>query len=391
MRQTLAGYMSYAGQNDQADQVYQQLVQQSRGGPQEAGMLSSYAQYLAQTKRVAQADSMLQDYLAGGPSLEPWQKANTLYTLANVARQAGDTKRADKYQSEGLAAQQPQPPPAIRTRFAEVFQNLQTALNEHRLDDAFGLALDAIDAASRAFEGQQIQWQVYNLASQLAQKKETAKGERLFDRMLSRSQDLSVENMQPLILATQSYAQFLMNQTNRVGEVPAAIERYNKVLTDANGPDSGSLAQPLRLKLDFESTHSQRQNADATARDLLELQESLSGNTSEPYFNDLQKVARLYANASDFARALPLFREAIALSDLLATPPNSGRPSQTRLEAALALARAGQFDEAETLCQEAMTLNGTVNSQVQQLPWQAREIRRLKQAAAAAAARGIDP
>ncbi|HMC60302.1 MAG TPA: hypothetical protein VKJ01_14020, partial [Candidatus Solibacter sp.] len=65
LSQELAGHMRAAGLPDQADQVYNQLLQQNRDGPQESQMMGQYAQYLANTQRGATGQSVLKDYLAG--------------------------------------------------------------------------------------------------------------------------------------------------------------------------------------------------------------------------------------------------------------------------------------------------------------------------------------
>jgi tetratricopeptide (TPR) repeat protein len=385
MRQTLAGYMRSAGLLDQADQVYQQLLQQNRGEPQETQMLGAYALYLADTKRGPQGESLLKNYLAGRSNLDPQQKMNALFNLANVARRTGDTKAADEYQQAAQALQpQMPPPPTGQIRIGEELQKVQTAMNQHRLDDAYGLALDAIDSAPQAADGQQIQWLVPQVARELAGHKEPAKAERLFQRLFALAQNWLVDNVQPLIAVTQNYASFLMSQPDRLGEAPAAIEEYRRALTDANGPDSGSLAEPLRMKIGFERSRSQWQNADASVRELLELQESLSGNTSEPYLGDLQTAARIYDAAGDPARALPLFRKAVTIADLLAKPDNDWRRSQTRMDAALTLARLGQFDEAEMLGEEAIALQQTMRTPRPPLAQQLEQIRRMKQAAVTA-------
>ena len=391
MRQNLAGYMRQAGLLDQADQVYRQLLQQSRGTPEETQILCGYALYLADTSRGAQGESLLKDYLASGSKLDPQQKMNVLFSLSNVARRTGDSNSAEEYQKSGFALQpQPPPPPVGQVRIGEELQQAQTAMNQHRLDDAYGLALDAIDNAARATDGQQVQWLVPQLAHELAANKEPAKAEQLFGRLLALAQDEWVDNGQPLIAVTQSYASFLMNQPDRMGEVPAAIEQYRRVLTDANGPDSGSLAGPLRMKIEFERAHSQWQTADASARELLELQESLSGDTSEPYLGDLQTAARMYEAAGDSARALPLFRKAITIADSLAVPNNDWRRSQARMDAALALARLGQFDEAETLGEEAVAMQRTMRTPMPPLAQQLEQIHRMKQAAVTALASHVD-
>jgi tetratricopeptide (TPR) repeat protein len=263
----------------------------------------------------------------------------------------------------------------------------QAAASLHRLDDAYGLALDLIDSAAQAADGQQVVWTVPQIAQALAANKEPAKGEQLFQRLLALGRTWSADSMQPLITVTQNYARFLMNQPDRLDEAPAAIEQYRRALTDANGPESGSLAEPLRMKIEYERSHSQWERADASMRELLELQELLSGNTSEPYLGDLQHAAHLYEAAGDSVRALALFRRAVTIADLVATPNNDWRRPQTRMDAALAMARMGQFEEAERLGEEAVAPQRTgTRTPKPPLAQELEQIRRMKQAAAQASA-----
>ena len=378
MRQNLAGYMRDAGQLEEADQVYGQMLQESHGGPLETQMLGMYAMHLGQTERGAQGVSLLKNYLAANANLDPQQKMTVLFNLANVTRTTGDSKTAEEYQHAGQALQPlPPPPPEGQTRIGEEVHKAQAALNENRVDDAYSLVLHAIDTAAQASDGQQVEWLGPQLAHTLVAHKEPAKAEQLFRRLFALAQDWSVNNVQPLIGVTQNYARFLMSQPDRLGEAPAAIEQYRRVLTDANGPESASLAEPLRMRMELESSRSQWENADASARELLELQESLSGNTSDPYLTDLQTVARMYEAAGDAARALALLRKAVAVADVLATPNDDWRRSQTRMDAALALASMGQFDEAETLGEEAVALSRTMRTPRPPLAQELEQIRRM--------------
>jgi tetratricopeptide (TPR) repeat protein len=212
------------------------------------------------------------------------------------------------------------------------------------------------------------------IAQGLAANKEPAKAEHLFQRLLALARNWSADNMQPLVAVTQSYARFLMGQPGRLSEVPAAIDQYRGALTDAYGPETASLAEPLRLRIEFELSQSQWERAEASARDLLELQQSLSGNTSEPYLGDLQTAARVYEAAGDSLRALPLRRQTVTIADLHATSNKDWRRAQTRMDVALLLARLGQFDEAESMGEEAVALQPQLTQQLGQ-------IRQMKQAA----------
>jgi len=375
--QNLAGFMGHAGMLDQAGQIYQQLLQQSQGEPQEAQVLGMYAQYLADTNRGAQGESLLIEYLAGGSNSYPEQKAGVLFSLSNVARRTGDSQKADEYQQAGQALQ-PQPPaPPGQRRIRDELQDAQTAANEQRLDDAYTLALDALDTAAsgQAADARQVQWMVPQIAQTMANN-DPVRAERLFLRLFALTQSWAVDSSQPLLAVAQRYARFLMSQPGRLDAVPAAIEQYRGLLVDANGPDSGTLAEPLQMRIELAQSQSQWDQAEASARELLELQESLSGNTSEPYLTDLQIAAQVYEGAGDSAHSLPLFRKAITVADLLAGPNNDWRRANIRMDAALALARLGRFDEADELGAEAVALQGTFEQQLEQ-------IRAMKQAAVA--------
>jgi hypothetical protein len=207
----------------------------------------------------------------------------------------GDSKGADRYQQAAQALQpQPPPPPVGEIRIAEKLHEATAAVAGNRLADAYRLADEAIDAAPQAVDGQSISWTVGYIASTLASHKEAAKGDKLYQRLFAVAETWKMNDLRPLLAVTANYVNFLRDQEDRLGEVPAAIEQYRRVLIEADGPDSGSLTKPLRMSIEFAHTRSQWSQADASARELLALQESLSGNTSEPYLGDLQLAARMH-------------------------------------------------------------------------------------------------
>jgi tetratricopeptide (TPR) repeat protein len=384
MRQNLASLLRRADLTDQADQVYQQILQETRGGPQENQALGAYAQHLAETQRAAQGESLLKEYLAE-TNLETPAKMNILFQLSNVARMSGDSKRADEYQAAGMALQE-QPSISIegQVRIAGDVQKAESALSQQRLDEAYGLALRAIDHAAHAVDGQQVDWLVPQVATRLAAAHEPAKAEQLFRRLFALEEGRQVETVQPLIAVTQMYARFLMEQPERADEAAGAIESYRRVLTDANGAESGSMAEPLHLRMEMERGHGQWEKAEASGRELLELQERLSGNTSEAYLGELQNLARLYEAAGETARAVLLLRKAVGIADLNTTPNNAWLRSATRMEAAMALARLGQFDEAEALGMEGVALEGKARVPKAEPAQELEQIREMRGAAEAA-------
>jgi tetratricopeptide (TPR) repeat protein len=385
MYQNLAGYLRRAGLLDEADRVYRQLLEEYGDKYPQADTLFLFSTYLTATNRATQAENLLTGYLADHPNMDQRQKSNLFWNLTSNAVLMRDPK-ADQYRQTAQSLQPPESPPPVppgQIRINAQLQEAELALRQKRPADAHRLTLDAIDIAPQAADGQQIALRVPLIATSLAMEAEQDMAEELYDRVFVIAQTWKASTMEPLITLARARAAFLQNRPERLPEVPAAIAQYRRVLVEANGPDSASLAEPVRMRLEFDRAHSRWLQADAAARELMEIQESLSGRTSDPYLRDLQIAARTYEAAGDYGRALPLFREAVHLSDLLATPNNPTRRSQSRMDAALALAGAGQFDEAERLGEEAVALQSD-SRQLSQLQFQLTQIRQMKLAGAAA-------
>jgi tetratricopeptide (TPR) repeat protein len=392
MRNNLAGYLKSAGKPDQADQLMQQLIQDTQGQPEETQVLFMYSEYLMGSNRGTQADNVLQQYLTNHPNLPPGQRSGVYSQLANVAMRSGNQKQGAEYQKQAQALRPPQESggasgegPDLRPTIADDLQKADAAANQRRMDEAYDLAVRAVDMAPQAKDGQQAGWRIPQIARQLVSGGEPAKAEKLFQRVIAMEQNVSAYNQQRLILVRQNYARFLMEQKERVNDVPAAIDAYAGALAAANGSDSGTTLEAVRLRLEFARRQAKWDAADALIRQLLEQQESLSGNTSEPYLTDLQTGARTYEGAGDWGRALPLRRKAMTIADLLAGPlvTDNWRRAQTAIETALVLAHLEQFEEAERLLDagEALRANASKPSGNQSMERQ--QIRKLKEAAAA--------
>ena len=152
MRQSLADYLRNLGQIDRADAVYAGLLQESHGVEEETQALGLYAQYLAQTDRGAQGEKLLKDFLTAHSDLEPTQKSNVFFHLANLARMANDETRATHYEHTAEELQpKPPPPPAGQLQIGDDIRNAELAVAEHRPDDAYRLILQAIDKAGNAY------------------------------------------------------------------------------------------------------------------------------------------------------------------------------------------------------------------------------------------------
>jgi tetratricopeptide (TPR) repeat protein len=239
-----------------------------------------------------------------------------------------------------------------------------------------------MEAAPRATDREQIAWQVPGIASGLANGKSPAKAEQLYQHLFGIVQGWSLENMQPLLTVAQSYARFLAGQQDRQGDVLQAIDRYRKLLLSAHGALTGYLREPLQMTVEFERHQGSGKAAVLAAQDLLALEESLNGSTSEPYLNALETLANVY-EAGDPEQSLRLSRQTAAIADLVFSA-NDVRRGTTRIRLALALTRQEQFDEAERVANEAVAIGQQMRpSRAQQFTQQLQLIRKMKPAPAA--------
>jgi hypothetical protein len=69
----------------------------------------------------------------------------------------------------------------------------------------------------------------------------------------------------------------------------------------------------------------------------------------------------------------------------VATPDNAWHRAETRIDAAFELALLGQFDEAESLGEEAVAMHQTMRTPMPSLDRQLAQIRQMKQIAASMA------
>lgn len=360
IRLSMASALNVAGQTSAADQVYEQLLAEAGSAPDGTYLqvLTNYARYLGETKRDAEGQALLKDYLTSHSNLQPQEEANLLFQLANGAVRSGNSKLGDQYQQAALEKQrgsQPAPAPPPQILIGPDLQAAQTAANTGKLDEAFEIALQALATASPAIDRDQVAWQVSNLASQLVNRKKPEKAEQLYQCLFRVVDTWSADNPQALISAAQNYARFLMN-SDRWNEAPAAIKHYSDLIVGTHGAASSSLGDALRLSMEFESMHGTPQSAIKVAEELVALHESLGGNTSDLYLGAAEELARQYQSSGDPGSAIPIFRRNAEIADL-AFRPGDMRRGQVRITAAMALAQQRQFDEAEKLATEAVAIS----------------------------------
>jgi tetratricopeptide (TPR) repeat protein len=389
----LASFYKWQGQFDQAAAIYRKLAEQASSPQEAADFLRQASDAYAQEQRYDAAAASLQQAVAALESSgDPPARDQTTWMrqyIANLMRQAGQIELADQIDRQLLAERQDylahhaELPvvkfPNGKSSLGDEMARAQTAASEGKFDDAFTLGLHAIDAASGAADRDQISWQVASIARAMVQRKQPALAEKLYQRLFGAVQSWSSDTPQPLLNAAHEYPAFLMAQPDRYSEVPAAIERYRDLLISADGADSGLVTQALRLTIDFERFHGSKDKALHAAQDLLALEESLSGRTSEPYLGVIELLAQVYQFNGDAGAALPLQRQAVALADLTSRP-NGIQRGQRRINLAFALARQLQFDEAEGLAAEAVAIGQSARPPAD-FANQLQQIRQMRKAA----------
>ena len=201
--------------------------------------------------------SVLKSYLTNHKDLQPGQETSILFALSGIERNAGRNDLAEEFQQAGLKKQraaQPQNPaeePSKRLLIGPDLQKAQAAVSQGNLDEAVNLALNAMGLASLARDGEQVGWQVANIAGGLAGRKAAEKAEQLYHELLALLQSWSIDNTMPLLQAQQEYARFLIGQKDRWGRAPAAMERYRENLVLTRGAESSELEQVMHLRIDF--------------------------------------------------------------------------------------------------------------------------------------------
>jgi tetratricopeptide (TPR) repeat protein len=356
VRQNLGNLYQQAGNVEAAEQTFQQAIAQA---PAEMRFqaVSNYASFLGSTKRAGQGEQLIRDYMDSGAIKQPWEESNAWMMLAQLARQGGDPKRADEYQSVATAKQQ-----ALQTRdnvdrvtVQPLFQKAQAAGSGHP-EEAFALTLEGMRQATSATDRESVVHFVGPLASSLAGKN-WDKAQQLYDRLFVLVDGWMEQTRNPSLTARQQYVRFLF-RPGHWEEAADAIASYREALISAHGEGTGWTEEIFSLTVDLERGRNSGKALPA-ARDLLALEESLAGKSSEPCLRGLEVLASVTEQTDDYASALPLRRRAIAISDLVYLKTDTRRP-YVRLAAAQLLSRLGQLDEAEQMLLEAIAIGKEV-------------------------------
>jgi len=351
LRQRLATLLFQNGHPEAADQAFPPPADNGTAASQFTTV--SYANYLGATKRAAEGETLLADYLAAHPALNEGEQGNVLNSLANLAANAGDTKRSEEYGREAREKFRPKQPPAEVTLIGPALQKAQAAATTGNTAEAVALLTEAITQSANARDRDSLGNMGPTVANAIAIKA-AVQADELFRNISEVTQSWSADTLSPWLATLQSYPQFLLAE-QRAGEVPPAIARYQAALKTAHGPDTGWLEEPLRLTIDMDRGRNLPQAAIPAAQNLLALEETLDGPVSEPGYRAAETLADLYRSTNDNARALLLYQQTIAIADSI-FPADDRRRIQPRMNAVMVLIAERRLDEAEQMVIEGMAL-----------------------------------
>jgi tetratricopeptide (TPR) repeat protein len=372
LRQDLAMQLQGAGQIEESDRIYQSLLQSVEPGDKADQLAMSYARYLASTKRAPQAEAFLKDY---------WERSGgaVLNQLAAYAEQNGNTKAAAEYRQQAAALNPPRPKRdlAVDLPIAQLWQ-VNAELNDGP-DGLFARALHEIETA-RPADLPRLARQIPGIAERFLASKQPERANQIFEKLLVRAQSDAEDEVNVLLDARRSYIRFLLHQPSRSGAVQAAVDQLHLDLIGANGPESAKLMEPIEFKYELARARSDVPRAEAAGQEMLAIEVSLTGRTSESYLNRLDMAASIYEKDEHYAQALPLRGEQVPLADALTTPNDPGRRVVARISFALALANVGKFSEAEAMAREAVELQKISHAPVGSLDAELKKIQDLQRA-----------
>jgi Flp pilus assembly protein TadD len=377
-KQNLAMALDQNGQTEAADQLYQQLLQVPDMRSQ---ILALYANHLGATKRAAEAETLLQNELDTRADLQPWEQSNLYFTLANLARSRADQTRGEALEHTATELQQASQPPEFRAaQISADLRSAQVAVQNGNVEAALQLAGQILDTAAQAPDRDQVAWMLPQVADQAAARNPEAAAE-LYQRVLGLLESWSADTVQPLLAFYPAYIRSLVGR-RKWDEASRILDTYRSTLLAAHGPDTGWLEEVMQLQIDLARGQEHLEAVVEIAGARLALAERLGGPTSEAYLQALENLASQLESNGDGARSLSMRRQVVTIADAVYVQSDIRR-AWSRTNAAIPLANARQFDEADHLATEALAI--ATRYQPSQAPFyqsQLDQIHELRRAAA---------
>ena len=242
---------------------------------------------------------------------------------------------------------------------------------------AAGLALEAVDRALRSS-----MWdagfasQVLGVANRLAWSNALAQSDRIYERVLPVVQKWSVDDPHPLLQVLQFRAAAL-ESTDRA---QSAIDDWRAAVISAHGKDSNAAVEVSRDQARLYERRKDWPNAIAEVQQNLADQARLTGTICLEYSSALNLAVEIYEAAGRGGEALSFRHQQVGIADRLLDPQSIGR-ALVRIDTATALARQKQFEEADLLVDEAVSIARSGGNSPDAFHSQLAEIQRLKAAA----------
>jgi hypothetical protein len=299
MRQQLAYILGKAGQTEAGDQVFQQARSRQDIDPMQNAI--AYANYYAQTGRKPEAEQLLQDYLDNHSDLSAGQAASVLFALSNSA---SDDEHAKEYQKRAIEKQKAaQPEPEEEQGVLVKYLEEAEGEVERDPDKAFRLALRMLDTVRAGSGDRDVVALTCELATRLGEHAPD-KAEQLFQLLLSMAESWRADTLQPLASVTEAYSQFRVSLGDHPEEALAAIQGHRSLLIASRGEGTGWLEDVLRLEIQVESDRGAVGRALILAQDLVAMEESLSGKSSQSYKEAEELLKRCTVAATSVAQSI---------------------------------------------------------------------------------------
>jgi tetratricopeptide (TPR) repeat protein len=345
-REWLAQILQQAGRTPQADAVYREVLARAPADDR-ARLFNNYASYLVSTQRWAQALAVLKEFQESGVALKPWEESSMYRTMSNAAAASGNARQAGEFhvRAEAASRQGAENVTLVRPQLDTLLGKAQAAAGAGKIDDAMALAMQALGIASNAPNREQIGWAIPPIVSLMASRKAEVQGDQLYQRALSLAESWSDEGLQPLLTLLSNQMHYLIAQPRGASQALDVIERYRSLLVEAHGADSGTLDDPMRMLVQFERTRHPAPASLIPAQDLVAFEESINGDSSEPYLRAMQTLAESYDFNGDRRLAIEARRQIVELADLI-YPEGDHQRVQARRALTLALAKEGESAEA---------------------------------------------
>ena len=325
--QQIAQIYQRLGKTAEADQLWKQALADAAGkGLQSAEYLqvvSQYANNLAMDKRGDAARALLDEALAG--TSDEIQQMQLLFARANVERIQGSPETADSFQSRAQEISlRLNPQQSNGNPVGPLFEQAQKALQAGKVNQAYEFALHAIARSAHAMDRESIGYHVSSLASNMAYKQAEDKADQLFLTALQEFESWKETTVQPLRAAGQAYVNYLMDR-QRWDEARKALERFQDLMLDTRGPESGAMLEVLNMRIALEERRGAPDQALPVARQLVALVDSLTGPIGDPMTNALLTLARTEAAAGDNPASLATHWRAVAVADRSVGPADARR------------------------------------------------------------------